>query len=62
MKRKSLRNSLIAIIAVTVLSASSYFSYSGYTTAKQECLANDGTITEHQLDIWTASWSVDCEQ
>ncbi|WP_158638227.1 hypothetical protein [Salisediminibacterium halotolerans] len=49
-------------MAITVLGKSSYFSYSGYTAAKQECLANDGTITEHQLDIWTASWSVDCER
>lgn len=63
MKKKSLKYILAgaAVLFIIFLAVGGY-NYSGYMSAKIDCLQNEGTITEENIDFFAFNWTVNCER
>ncbi|SFE30667.1 hypothetical protein SAMN05216238_11284 [Lentibacillus persicus] len=62
MKTKRLRNWLIGLMVLVVLTLSIAFSYSGFAEAKNTCVENNGTIAKQNLDLLAFNWSISCDK
>lgn len=62
MKTKRLRNWIIGLMVMAMLTIGIASSYSGFVEAKNTCVKSNGTITEKNLDLLAFNWSVSCER
>ncbi|WP_088074509.1 hypothetical protein [Litchfieldia alkalitelluris] len=59
---KKLRNFIIVLMLIATLSVVAALNYNGYSSSIEDCIENNGNVTEDRLGFLGFSWTVACEK